>query len=216
MSDRVTAEIAGTAVELHAGPALYWPAGRTLMIADAHLGKADTFRAFGVPAPCTTAADLARVGALLDATGAARLVFLGDLLHAKAGRSRSLTEEFAAWRASRRACEVVLVRGNHDRGAGDPPADWGVDCVDEPWPLGPFALRHYPEPAAGAYALAGHLHPAAELRGAGRQRLRLPCFHFGPAVGVLPAFGSFTGLAVVRPKPGDRVWVVADGRVVAV
>jgi hypothetical protein len=46
--------------------------------------------------------------------------------------------------------------------------------------------------------------------GHGRHGLHLPCFHFGAAVGVLPAFGGFTGTHVVQPSPGDRVFVVAD------
>jgi metallophosphoesterase superfamily enzyme len=65
----------------------------------------------------------------------------------------------------------------------------------------------------GAYVLAGHVHPAAVLGGRAQQRLRLPCFHFGPQVGVLPAFGAFTGMHVLPRGPGDRVFVVADDTV---
>jgi hypothetical protein len=35
-------------------------------------------------------------------------------------------------------------------------------------------------------------------------------------VGVLPAFGAFTGTADVQPVPGDRVFVVAGDEVVEV
>jgi metallophosphoesterase superfamily enzyme len=45
------------------------------------------------------------------------------------------------------------------------------------------------------------------------ERLRLPCFHFGAGVGVLPAFGAFTGMHAVRARTGDRVYVVAGDRV---
>ena len=61
--------------------------------------------------------------------------------------------------------------------------------------------------------LAGHVHPAAVLSGRGHDRLRLPCFHFGPAVGVLPAFGAFTGMHVLPRGPQDRVYVVAGDEV---
>jgi hypothetical protein len=54
------------------------------------------------------------------------------------------------------------------------------------------------------------------LTGAGRQRLRLPCFFLGERVGVLPAFGGFTGTAVLKPTARDRVYVVADDEVLAV
>lgn len=108
--------------------------------------------------------------------------------------------------------QLTLVRGNHDSHAGDPPPDQGVQCVDEPWqpPAMPgLALRHRPQPVAGVCVLAGHTHPAALLGGRAHQRLRLPCFHFGPSVGVLPAFGAFTGMQVSSRSPGDRVFVVS-------
>jgi hypothetical protein len=41
----------------------------------------------------------------------------------------------------------------------------------------------------------------------------LPAFVFGTRVGLLPAFGSFTGGAAVEPDPEDRVYVVADDEV---
>jgi metallophosphoesterase superfamily enzyme len=111
---------------------------------------------------------------------------------------------------------MLLVRGNHDRGAGDPPAELGIRCVDPPLEEAPFVYLHHPEEQPGGYALAGHLHPAVRLAGAGRQRERLPCFLFGARVGILPAFGDFTGSAEARPAPGDRVFVVAGEEVVEV
>jgi len=63
--------------------------------------------------------------------------------------------------------------------------------------------------------LAGHIHPAVRLSGDG-DSVRLPCFWFSPRVGVLPAFGAFTGSATVRPREGDQVFVIADGEIIAV
>jgi metallophosphoesterase superfamily enzyme len=79
--------------------------------------------------------------------------------------------------------------------------------------LGGLALAHHPDPVPGAYVLAGHVHPAARLGGRAHDSLRLPCFHFGPAVGVLPAFGAFTGMHVMTRGPEDRVFVVAGDSV---
>ena len=78
---------------------------------------------------------------------------------------------------------------------------------------GGLALNHQPDAVAGAYVLAGHIHPAAVLGGRARDHLRLPCFHLGPQVGVLPAFGAFTGMHVLPRAPGDRVFVVAGDAV---
>ena len=206
--------VAGAPLRLLAGRAAFLPGAGTLLVADAHIGKAQSFRRLGVPVPSgTTGEALQGLSKLLAETGARRLVFLGDLLHSVRSRSTSIGAEVAAWRGRHAGVELTLVRGNHDRHAGDPPREWRIDCVDEPLRLPPFALVHHPLPVAGAYALAGHLHPAAVLRGSARERLRLPCFHFGPAVGVLPAFGAFTGMHVLTRAPGDRVFVIADDTV---
>ena len=195
---------------LLADRALFWPRRRTLMIADPHFGKAATFRAGGLPVPeTTTAAMLDRLTALLALTRAERLLCLGDLLHARAGRSETTLAAVATWRRTHAQVDFHLVRGNHDAAAGDPPADWAITCLDEPVLEAPFAWRHHPAPHEGAYTIAGHLHPAVRLSGAGRQSATLPCFYFGAQVAVLPAFGEFTGAALVRPMPGERVFVLA-------
>lgn len=205
--------------------ALCLPDAALLLVADAHFGKAQSFRRLGVPVPeATTDGTLARLDAALarcTALGAAigGIVFLGDLLHAARGRGAATMAAVARWRESHAALALTLVRGNHDSHAGDPPADWGVACVDEPWAppgLPGLALAHHPDAVAGRYVLAGHIHPAVVLGGRAHQRLRLPCFHFGPEVGVLPAFGEFTGSHVLPRGPQDTVFAVTGDAVVVI
>jgi len=197
--------------------AALWEGARTLLVADPHWGKAAAFRAGGLPVPGgTTAEGVARLDGLLERTGAGRVVFLGDFLHAAEGRAPATLGALAEWRARHREVEMVLVRGNHDRHAGDPPAELGVRCVAPPLVEPPFVLAHHPGESGAGYVVAGHLHPAVRLVGRGRQRERLPCFWFGAGGAVLPAFGPFTGAAVVEPEPGDRVFVVAGAAVVEV
>ena len=208
-------ELQGQSVQIRADRSLYWPSERTLVVADLHLGKTEAFRADFVPVPGGTEATLARLDAALRETGAGRLVVLGDFWHSKDGRSERVLEELARWRAERAELKIELVRGNHDR-AGAPPDGWadGWDnlAILDP----PFCFAHHPAPSPDGYVLAGHLHPGIDLKGLGRERLRLPCFWFGPHVGVLPAFGSFTGIAVVDPAPGDRVYAIADGEIFSI
>jgi DNA ligase-associated metallophosphoesterase len=192
--------------------ALWWPAARVLWVADLHLGKAAAYRALGQPVPGgTTQENLARLDELLARFDPAQLVFLGDFLHAAASRTQSLLEAVAAWRARHAAVRMVLVRGNHDKRAGDPPASLAIDVVSEPWLLGPFACCHHPQTHATHFVLAGHVHPVASLRGRGKDRLRLPCFCWDERVGVLPAFGEFTGGWSVASELGRRLFVVGDG-----
>ena len=216
MGDAVV-EVAGERLVLLPERAALHAATGTLLVADAHWGKAAAFRAAGVAVPGgTTTAGLERLSRALERTGAARLVILGDLFHAREGKAPRTLEAIRAWRARHPALPVTLVRGNHDRRAGDPPPELGIDCCDPPCALGPFVLAHHPRESPAGYVLAGHVHPSVTLRGRGRQRERLPCFHFGARVGLLPAFGDFTGTADVEVAPGDRVYVVAGGEVVEV
>lgn len=209
--------LAGEPVHLLAQHALWWPAQGTLFIADLHLGKAATFRARGIPVPAgTTQGNLERLSALLQGLPVRRLVVLGDFLHAAQARTPSVLAALADWRRRHAALEVVLVRGNHDSHAGDPPSALGIGVVDEPWRLGPFAGCHYPQEAPACHVLAGHVHPAVVLRGPGRDALRLPCFAVHAGFTLLPAFGLFTGMASLPPGPGLQCFAVGGGRVWAV
>ena len=212
----ITVTVQGEELALLPERAAFWPARSTLLVADPHFGKAATFRAAGIPVPGgTTHEGLARLDALVARTGARRIVFLGDYLHARTGRAPDTLAALARWAASNAGVELVLVRGNHDRHAGDPPLETRVRCLDAPLVDPPFALSHHPVEVAGGYVLAGHLHPGVALVGRGRQHERLPCFWLRAGYAVLPAFGDFTGLAIVEPVPADRVFAVADGHVVA-
>lgn len=217
MSGAVAMEVAGEALELLPDNAVFWCRTSTLLIADPHFGKAAAFRAAGIFVPEeTTVMTLTRLDTLLFATGAHRIVFLGDFLHAREGRHPSTLRAIDEWRAGHASVAMMLVRGNHDVRAGDPPQSLRIDCINGPVAEGPFALAHHPATVPGAYVLAGHVHPGARLYGAGRERLRIPCFWFGRACAVLPAFGEFTGLADVQASPDDRIWVTTGEEVIAV
>ena len=208
-------QLAGEDMVLCGDHAMVWPARRTLLVADAHFGKAAAFRARGMPVPAGTTADnLARLDALIDAHEIGRVVFLGDLFHARESHAPATLAALRAWREARAGLELLLVEGNHDANAGAPPADLRIELAGEPHVEGPFAFCHHPKPFMNSYVLAGHLHPAYVLSGR-RESLRLPCFWLGEQVGVLPAFGDFTGTFRISPTVGDRIYAVADGRVIA-
>ena len=207
-------DYAGEAVWLLPEHALWWPAQRVLFIADLHLGKAATYRKLGQPVPSgTTLENLRRICRLLRHYQPAQLVFLGDFLHAAAARTPSVFRALAHWRAAFAGLDCLLVRGNHDSRAGDPPPWLDITVVDEPWLIGPFAACHHPQHHPTHAVLAGHLHPALNLHGRGRDHLRLPCFCFETRRAILPAFGEFTGGWTVTPAPGLRLFA-AGGQAV--
>ena len=200
--------------------AVWWKRTNTVLIADPHFGKAADFRSRGVYVPeGTTAATLARIEAALLATGATRLIVLGDLLHGPESGCDSIIDQLAIWRVRQSALETIInVRGNHDERAGDPPDALGVSCVDAPYRDGRFTFVHDPAnvEVCQTPVLAGHVHPRVRLRDADGTSMRAPCFWFSESVAVLPAIGSFTGTATIRPRAGEAVFAIASDEVVDV
>ena len=225
----LTAEFAGQTFWLLPERALWWPAGRMLLVADIHIGKAAAYRALGQPVPSgTTVENLQRLSQLLHHYQPAQLVFLGDFLHAASSRTPSVLQALQDWRADFASLACTLVRGNHDSRAGDPPAELGFAVVDEPWPLAGRGVGatadadagnaifacHHPQTVPGGLVLAGHVHPALTLRGNSRgDAMRLPCFCADAGLLVLPAFGEFTGGWTVQPQPGRERFAVGGGAV---
>jgi DNA ligase-associated metallophosphoesterase len=212
--------------------ALFWPRRRTICIADLHLGKAAAFRAANIPVPeLATSKDLERLTVLIRQFDPTRLVILGDLLHARSGRAPGTMAAFAAWREKQADLDILLIRGNHDVRAGDPPPDWRIRILNGPCNEsddGDLAFAHDPAdcPPGPArrqaashtpHTLCGHLHPAISI-GNGHRSMRSRCFWFGTEtrIGILPAFGSFTGSHCIEPSYGDRVIAIGEGDIMEV
>ena len=191
---------------------LYWPRHETLIVADLHIGKTQSLRGRGAAVPDGVLDDdLTRLSSALSETGARHLLVLGDLVHDAEGLTAGVRDDVARWR-ERTDVSVTVIQGNHDRRARGFPAAWRLAVHELPLVVAPFTFSHEPISAAG-YNWCGHLHPVVTLRAAG-DRLRLPCFHLGTRVGVLPAFSALTGGAEVRGAVGERVVAIADGYVI--
>lgn len=213
-----TISIRGETLRLLPEKLIEWPAQKTLLVADTHFGKAATFRQFGIPVPEeTTQAMLTRLTSVIERTNAERLLILGDFIHSNVKHAESFEAALATWRDHHRDLEILLLRGNHDRGRADLFATLNIE-VAKSLTAGPFLFAHDAATlASGAeselYAFTGHIHPQVALS-EGKKQLRLPCFWFGEHHAVLPAFGDFTGCATIKPTEGDRVFVIADGTVI--
>ncbi|MBL9002097.1 MAG: ligase-associated DNA damage response endonuclease PdeM [Phycisphaerae bacterium] len=214
-AEPVHIELAGEIIRLLPQRAAYWPAARTMLIADLHLGKAESFRARGAPLPAEFILE-SHLTQLDEALGAEptceRLLILGDLLHAPTGLTRPLIERVAAWRELRLSLDVALVPGNHDRRLDVVVSTWGLRVLGERFREGPFLFVHQPPGPEDEYIWAGHVHPAVTLR-KGCDSVRLPCFHIGPCKAVLPAFSRFTAGASFDRSSGDRIYAIAEHRV---
>ena len=204
-------DVAGQRLRLLVGRAVHWPVRDTLLIADPHFGKVDTFARNGIPMPEAAAAhDVDRLAKLLQATAAARLVVLGDFIHARLHESDVAWRRLLDFRKRFSALTITVVRGNHDRHADALAAALRAELVDEPRLDPPFVYRHHPADKPAGYVLAGHVHPVVHVRTPARGRLRKPCFHFTETAGLLPAFARFTGGHNIKPTAADRVIAVDD------
>ena len=191
-----------------ADKALYWPKYKALLIADAHFGKAAAYRALGQPVPQGTTKDnLRRLTALINQYPTEQLIFLGDFLHAPKSHAPATLAAIKDWRMQNKDVQCILIRGNHDMNAGDPPPDLNMEVVTEPYLIDDFALQHIPKPHITHHVIAGHIHPTYRLLGKGRQSLILPCFHHESALTLLPSFGDFTGGFVMDKKLNTKIFV---------
>lgn len=185
----------------------------TLIVADIHLGKSAVFRAKGLPVPeGDSARDLARLFDLAKKHRASHLVIAGDLFHSSTGLTTQLETALADFMV-RLEIPITLVTGNHDVGIRKLPAQLrSVAHLDLENHL---RVIHDPAHASGeSFHIAGHWHPVVKIPDGKRTSLRLACFLYRDNTLVLPAFGSFTGGAILDAEPGDRVFVAIRDQVV--
>ena len=159
-------------------------------------------------------ATLHRLREQMKALQPSRVLLLGDLFHSDINRE---WEPFAGLCEEFQSVEWVLVQGNHDMIPEVLLRESGIRQIarlDE----GPFTFTHDPADLAAdfGYHVCGHVHPGIRLAGAGRQRLRLRCFHFSDKQTVMPAYGAFTGMHTIDPAKQDRVFAMTGEAVIEV
>jgi DNA ligase-associated metallophosphoesterase len=195
--------------------ALFWEEEKTLVVSDLHFGKTGHFRKAGIAVPQGVyREDLQRLVSLLQSFRPEHLLVVGDFFHSSANEE---LDWFRRWRLDFSSLALTLVRGNHDILQQQWYRDTQIDVVEGTHEIGVFRFAHEPgEEKEGRYTFSGHLHPGISLQGVGKQSLRLPCFFFGASQCILPAFSKFTGLALIRPSRHDKVFALADDKVIAI
>lgn len=202
-------EFRGQHWRLSAGKAVYWEEERALIVADLHVGKAAHFRKAGIGVPANIVQeDLYRLQQLITKYNPGRLIVVGDMFHSSANNE---VQYFRIWRNQFPQIRFELVAGNHD--IMDPAVYAGLEInLMESLLLGGMYFVHDPNDrlmdGGATFAVSGHIHPGVWMIGYGKQRLRLPCFYFGPEGAILPAFSVFTGLYSLEPANDAEVFVI--------
>lgn len=205
MEEAIAHRIGSEFLLLHADGTAFWEGGNTLFIADVHLGKSGHFRSFGIPTPPGIHMHALRL--LRNAFSRherAQIIFLGDLFH---NLQNSETKDFLELMNEFSEHSFVLIKGNHDV---DIPKSLSLQVKDS-FSLGPFLCLHEPPgsdfsqnipfdlaqiqmASSEQFLLCGHLHPGAKVRGKGKGYIKMKAFYFNDHIGILPAFGPFTGV----------------------
>lgn len=194
--------------------ALYWPERHLLAVADLHWGKVQTFRHSGIPIPLAVqAADLERLRLVAQRMQAKRILVLGDMIHHKDGLTDSLHTIISSWRRTV-PLPITLIRGNHDRWLATMPSSWDIDVIDDYLDIDEFRFSHHPKSLDDRYVWSGHIHPAVSIESY-HDRLKMPCFHVGRSVGVLPAFSEFTGSSIVPVTQHDQIFAICEREIIA-
>ncbi|MCB9993070.1 MAG: ligase-associated DNA damage response endonuclease PdeM [Hyphomicrobiaceae bacterium] len=175
--------------------ALYWPDEQTLLVADLHLEKMSSFVARGLfLPPYDSYATLRLVGRDVEATGAKRLISLGDSFHRDTGTGTLPPDARALLDRLTKDVEWVWIAGNHDPA----PHDLGGRCCGG-LSIRDITLTHEPA-AVHDRVIAGHLHPAARVYINGRSTRR-PCFAADDRLLLMPAYGVSTGSINILSDP---------------
>ncbi len=193
----------------HASGALWLPDSRTLLIADAHLGYGWAQRRRGQLGPVRDTRSAPKIDAVMKSLKPERVVMLGDVVHAPhpTGEERDAVEQ--ALRSLAAQAELIIVRGNHDRGFA---RDFGHLHIPllETWSEGNVTAVHGDRINARAlesgHVIAGHLHPVLPLRDAAGASRRVRVFAAAVSFTILPAFSPYAGgfdISVGLPPPFD-------------
>jgi DNA ligase-associated metallophosphoesterase len=186
-----------------------------LLIADLHFGKAAHFRKSGIPiSEKVHEQDYQMMTSLVLKYSPKQVYFLGDLFHSSWNEE---WENLLSFLGLFPTTSFHLVVGNHDILPSEKYKDSRLMVHTHPITLGALLLSHEPTlPPSGFLNVCGHIHPGILLKGKAKQRIRIPCFHYSENVLVLPSFGNFTGLALIKGQKNDGVWGIADDRLIPI
>jgi DNA ligase-associated metallophosphoesterase len=198
--------------------AIFWQQEKALIATYVHLGKVGHFRKAGIAVPLhMEQTELSVLSDLIFEHKPEKLILLGDFFHSDLN---SDWDWVVLWRSQFPKLEINLIKGNHDIIDDEHYRQLGFNLYEE-MVAGPFLMLHHPLPdekllQTEGYVFCGHIHPGISLSGRARQHLTLPCFAFGAKQAILPSFGRFTGRIAIRSAKSDRIFAVANDKVMPI
>ncbi len=194
---------------LDARHALWLAMPRLLVVADLHWGYAATHRAQGNLLPDWGDPEIAaRLDSLIADYQPREILWLGDSLHALAGRVAA-----EAWLHCAPVPVTILV-GNHDR-------HWSAATAPSLSRENIFfhhGDRALALPPSATLEIIGHHHPAFSWSDGAGGRLKLPALIASPRRLILPAFSPWAAGVPWNDQlaPDETLWAVTPKRIFAV
>ncbi len=192
---------------------IFWEEQKMLIFSDPHFGKAAHFRKSGIQIPQKVSKDnLFTLFELIEFFHPEKVLITGDLFHSSENKE---TDIFLQWRKQINHLPVILVKGNHDILGNPFYQEANIEIKEAFWCVENFCFTHDIESVSSTnYIFSGHIHPAVRVVSGSKQSLKLPCFYFGRKFAILPAFGRFTGTAVIQPSKGEPVFGITKNEVI--
>jgi putative SbcD/Mre11-related phosphoesterase len=187
--------------------ALFHAAEKWLAVADLHYGYEISQRANGWLIPAWGMQHIEqRLGSLISEYEPTRVILVGDIVHSSVARNEA--ERFID--ALRKlGPELILIRGNHDKGLQ------GIPLLDE-FRLGHFQFQHgHQRSNVGSEVIAveGHIHPTWRFSDGSGTRLRAPALVQTAGKLILPAFSPWAAGVKLDMDEEYRLWVCTGSRI---
>lgn len=186
---------------------IYWPRRKILLASDLHWGKTQFLRTHGVAiSDKVFDEDLLRLSGVLKDYDTQTFLVLGDLIHHEKSLTASVVDKIASFR-HQHPCELILLKGNHDRYTIFPTI-WGI-VEENDFYIDDFFFGHEFQKEVTNYQFSGHVHPMMRLK-AGLDELRLPAFILDNEFCLLPAYSFLTGGQDVKLEKGQEALVILN------
>lgn len=205
-------ELQGETICLLPEKAIYWPAQKSIIVADLHWGKTGHFRKHGIAIPVNTQInDEIRLAGIVQQYKAERLIVAGDLFHSVHNNE---VESFGHWRDSHPDLQIDLVIGNHDILDRTLYTKWNIKLHQEVLSIAPFTISHDDIDDSAEFILHGHVHPCVKLMQNKHMGIKLSCFCQTANRMLLPAFGDFTGSKQQEIEAHQHIYVITETEVI--
>ncbi|MEM6886406.1 MAG: ligase-associated DNA damage response endonuclease PdeM [Verrucomicrobiota bacterium] len=171
---------------------LWMPEPKTLVVADLHLGKGQSFARQGhLLPPYDDRATLQQLAADVEEYQPERVWLLGDSFHRSDSPEIVEGDVWEQLKQLASGCEWVWVTGNHDAKSFEASAKSYPGVVLPEWEESGIYYTHEPI-SGGAHNIFGHFHPKVRVQLQGR-RLSGKCFLLSEQLLLCPAYGAYTG-----------------------